>query len=96
MQLFDLHCDTLFACWETEQHLRENTLCVSRDEARKYAMYTQVFALFCGAKPPIPMPGRRILADLPMEERLDILLATAKQEFSANADWLMLCRNMDD
>lgn len=96
MQLFDLHCDTLYACWETEQSLRDNTLCVNRNETQRYSMYTQVFALFCGARPPTPMPGRRLLADLPMEARLDTLLDTAKREFSANANWLMLCRNMDD
>lgn len=96
MQLFDLHCDTLYACWETEQGLRDNTLCVSRKETTPYSMYTQVFALFCGARPPTPMPGRRLLADLPMEARLDTLLDTAKREFSANTDWLMLCRDMDD
>ena len=96
MQLFDLHCDTLYECFETGQGLRENTLCIDRNKTAGCDMYTQVFALFCGARPSAPAAGRRSLLDLPPEKRLDALLQTAQREFSANADWLMLCRNMDD
>lgn len=96
MQLFDLHCDTLYECFETGQGLRRNTLCIDRDKTAGYDMYTQVFALFCGARSPAPVSGRRSLLDLPPEERLGALLETAQREFSANADWLMLCRDMDD
>lgn len=96
MQLFDLHCDTLYECYETGKGLDDRALCVNRWEAQRYQMYTQVFALFCGARPPKPVAGRRSLMDLPPEQRLDALLETAKQAFAANAGWLTLCRDMDD
>lgn len=96
MQLFDLHCDTLYECYETGQSLRRNTLCIDREKTDRYEQYTQVFALFCGARPPIPMPERRLLFDVPPKRRLDALLETARREFAENADWLTLCRDMED
>ena len=96
MQLFDLHCDTLYECYETGQSLRHNALCIDHEKTAGYAQYTQVFALFCGARPPVPMPERRSLLDVPPKRRLDALLETAQREFADNAEWLTLCRDMDD
>lgn len=94
MQLFDLHCDTLYECYETGAHLRDNTLCIDRKKASGYSMYTQVFALFCGTK--TTDTRRQSLMEVPPARRLDALLETARAELSANADWLTLCRDMED
>lgn len=98
MDYFDLHCDTLYECYETGQHLRENRLAVDRAKAAGYGRWTQVFALFCGAEPPEEeRAGRaRSLLDLPAEARLPALLETARAEFAENADWLALCRNAEE
>ncbi|MGI6181758.1 MAG: dipeptidase [Agathobaculum sp.] len=98
MNLFDLHCDTLYECYETGKPLRENDLHINRAAARRYGHYAQFFSLFCGARPPegAAAAGRRCLLDLPEEQRLDALLETAVREFSANADWLAFCRTADD
>lgn len=96
MRLFDLHCDTLYECYETDQSLRENTLSINRAKAAKYAMYTQVFALFCGTSAPKGIVRARSLMDVPPHRRLDALLETAYKIFSDNADWLTLCRTMED
>ncbi len=94
MKLFDLHCDTMYACYETGAELRQNTLCIDRDKTAPYEMYTQVFALFCGTKS--SRPRLRSLLDLPPARRLDALLETAHREFTVNADWITLCRDMED
>ena len=94
MQLFDLHCDTLYECYETGARLRENTLCIDKAKTDGYSMYTQVFALFCGTKS--TDSRRNSLMEVPPFRRLDALLETARTEFAANADWLTLCRDMDD
>ncbi len=98
MNLFDLHCDTLYECYETGKPLRENDLHIHRAAAQRYGHYAQFFSLFCGARPPegVSAAGRRCLLDVPEERRLDALLETAAREFSANADWLAFCRNADD
>lgn len=99
MKLFDLHCDTLYECYEAGKHLRQNDLAIDRDKAAGYAHYAQVFALFCGAREPgYPQvtPGRRSLLDLPAAQRLDAMLQTARAEFAASADWLTLCRDAQD
>lgn len=96
MNLFDLHCDTLYECYETGKSLRENDLAIDRMQAAKYGQYVQFFALFCGARPPQPIPRRRSLMDLPPEDRLDALLQTARNELRASADWLTLCRDADE
>ena len=96
MKLFDLHCDTIYECCETGRHLRENDLHINYAAARRYAHYVQFFALFCGARTPYPEEGRRCLLDTPEDERFDRLLGTAKREFAANEDWLMLCRSAAD
>lgn len=96
MNLFDLHCDTLYECYETGKSLRENDLAIDRMQAAKYGHYVQFFALFCGARPPQPIPHRRSLMDLPPADRLDALLQTACSELRANADWLTLCRDADE
>ena len=96
MDLFDLHCDTLYECYETGASLRENTLCIDRAKTGGYGHYAQFFALFCGAQPPQPVPGRRCLMDLPPEDRLDALLDTARTQFRENANWLTLCRDADE
>ena len=94
MQLFDLHCDTLYECYETGARLRDNALCIDKAKTVGYDMYTQVFALFCGTKS--TDPRRNSLMEVPPSRRLDALLETARTEFADNADWLTLCRDMDD
>lgn len=94
MKLFDLHCDTMYECYETGAELRQNTLCIDRAKTAPYEMYTQVFALFCGTKS--SRPRLRSLLDLPPARRLDALLETVHQEFTVNADWITLCRDMED
>lgn len=98
MDLFDLHCDTLYECCETGSRLRENNLHVNRLGAKWYGHYAQFFALFCGARSPSEelARGRRCLLDLPPEKRLDRLLETARTEFAANEDWLVFCTTSAD
>lgn len=85
MDLFDLHCDTLYACYQTGARLRDNDLHIDRAAARRYGRYTQIFALFCGAQAPTDAQG--------WAARLAGLLATAQRELADNADWLTLCRS---
>lgn len=98
MKLFDLHCDTLYECFETGKHLRENDLHINRAAAGKYEHYAQFFALFCGARGPsaATRTGRTCLLDTPPDERLFRMLETAQREFADNADWLMPCKSAAD
>lgn len=96
MKYFDLHCDTLYECYEAGKSLRESDLCIDRAKVSGYEQYIQFFALFCGARPPEPIPGRRSLLDLPIEKRLDALLDTAREQFRLNRDWLHQCVCGDD
>lgn len=96
MNYFDLHCDTIFECYETGKRLRENDLMIDREKVSRYGHYAQFFALFCGAKAPEGVKRARVLFDLPPEERLDALLAEAKAQFRENADWLMPCFDSED
>lgn len=96
MNYFDLHCDTIFECYETGKRLRENDLRIDRSKVSHYGHYAQFFALFCGAKAPEGTARARVLLDLPPEERLDALLAEAKQQFRENADWIMRCETGED
>lgn len=93
MNLFDLHCDTLYECCETGRRLRENDLHVNRAAAQRYGRYAQFFALFCGTRAPSAelAKGRDCLLDHPADERFDRMLQTARREFAANADWLAFC-----
>lgn len=96
MKLFDLHCDTLYECYETGRRLRENDLAIDRAKTAHIAHYAQFFALFCGARDPDASDTRRCLLDLPAAARLDALLDTARREFEDNADWLTLCLCYED
>ncbi len=96
LKYFDLHCDTLYECYEADKGLCENDLCIDRAKVSGYDRYAQFFALFCGAKPPEPIPGRRSLLDLPVEERLDAMLNTAREQFLLNRDWLYPCVCKED
>ncbi len=96
MKYFDLHCDTLYECYEMRKSLRENDLMIDRAKASGYDEYIQFFALFCGARPPYPIPGRRSLLDLPEEGRLDALLNTAREQLLQNRDWLYQCYSAED
>ena len=96
MKLFDLHCDTIYECCETGKHLRENDLHINYAAAHRYQPYVQFFALFCGARQPYSPETRDCLLDTPADERFDRMLATARREFAANADWLTFCRSAAD
>lgn len=93
MKLFDLHCDTLYECYETGKGLRENDLHLNRAAVQPYAQYAQFFALFCGARSADTRGRQRCLLDVPPEDRFAQLYATAHAQFCANADWLTLCRS---
>lgn len=96
LNYFDLHCDTIFECYETGKRLRENDLMIDREKVARYGHYAQFFALFCGAEAPAGAKRERVLFDLPPEKRLDALLTEAKTQFRENADWLMHCYDSDD
>lgn len=96
MRYFDLHCDTLYECYETGKNLRENDLMIDRAKVSGYNHYAQFFALFCGARAPEGVMRARPLLDLPEEERLDALLAEAKRQFRDNADWLAQCYDSEE
>lgn len=92
MNLFDLHCDTLYECYRTGKRLRQNDLHINQAATRRYTHYAQCFALFRGAAPPdsessdITVPAGRLAA----------LLDTAQREFADNADWLAFCTSFTD
>lgn len=94
MKYFDLHCDTLYECYEAGKSLRENDLMIDREKVSRYSHYAQFFALFCGAK--AHAPRKRLLLDLPPDKRLDALLSEAKLQFRDNAHWLSQCFDSDD
>lgn len=96
MNYFDLHCDTLFECYETGKALRQNDLMIDREKISDYRHFAQFFALFCGAEPPDGISRKQVLLRLPPEKRLGALLAEAKKQFRENADWLTQCLNSDD
>lgn len=99
LKLFDLHCDTLYECYETNKCLTKNDLAIDREKTSRYRQYIQAFALFCGAREigyPQVTNGRRCLLDLPAEQRLDAMLHTAQKTFSENAEWIVLCRTHSD
>lgn len=99
MKLFDMHCDTLYECYETDKNLRDNDLAINMNKAKKWSSYAQFFALFCGVRNPDYAPSkgqRKCLLDLPEHERLDAMIAKAKQEFRLNADWLSQCYTAED
>ncbi len=96
MKLFDMHCDTIYECYETGKHLRENHFAIDYQKVTGYGHYAQFFALFCGTQAPEEDDRVRALVDLPHSERLGALLETAKEELRRNADWLMLCLGHDD
>lgn len=96
LKYFDLHCDTLYECYEMGKSLRENDLFIDREKVSGFERYIQFFALFCGSRPPKLIPDRRSLLDLPVEDRLDAMLNTAREQFRLNRDWLYLCVCEDD
>ncbi len=99
MKLFDMHCDTLYECYETGKHLRKNDLAIDASRIRGFRHYAQFFALFCGARGedyPPKQANRKCLLDLPAEQRLDAMLQTAHTELGLNADWLTLCTCAED
>lgn len=96
MKYFDLHCDTFYECYEMRKQLRENDLMIDREKVAGFDEYVQFFALFCGAAPPEPVPGRRSLTELPEEARLDAMLRTASEQFLQNRDWLYQCYSAED
>lgn len=99
MKLFDLHCDTLYECYETNKALRQNDLAIDREKVADYAQYVQFFALFCGTEAPDYVKEHRRarpLLDLPPERRFDALRSIAHAQFADNADWLTLCTSAQD
>lgn len=98
MKLFDLHCDTLYECYEAGKHLRENNLHINYNAIQKYEHYAQFFALFCGTYPPAEekRTARSCLMDIPADERFYKMLETAEKEFKANSDWLAFCKSAED
>ncbi len=46
VKLFDLHCDTIGECYKNKLSLRNNTLNVSLEKAKRFEAYTQVFAIW--------------------------------------------------
>lgn len=96
MKLFDLHCDTLYECYEAGKHLRENDLHINREAVRKYDHYAQFFALFCGTYPETKQENRKYLMDIPADERFGQMVKTAEKEFAANSDWLFFCKSAED
>ena len=68
MRYFDLHCDTLYECYETGKNLRENDLMIDRAKVSRYNHYAQFFALFCGAHAPDGVKRARSLFDLQFSE----------------------------
>lgn len=92
MKFFDLHCDTLYECYENEKFLKNNDLMIDQSKVSGYNHYVQFFALFCG----VDSQNKNALWKLNVGERLDALLGEAKKQFRLNSDWLMQCYNSEN
>ena len=46
MDLFDLHCDTLYECFNSNLQLKSNNLAISLEKGRCFKHWGQVFAIF--------------------------------------------------
>ncbi|HIV61384.1 MAG TPA: hypothetical protein H9746_00805, partial [Candidatus Butyricicoccus avistercoris] len=92
MKLFDLHCDTLYECYENEKNLRKNNLMIDQSKVSEYNHYIQFFALFCG----VESQNKNALWKLNPDDRLDALLSEAKKQFSLNGDWLVQCYDSEE
>lgn len=94
MNYFDLHCDTIY---ELSQYaiysknggtLRKNGGQLDLTRAARFGHYTQVFALFCGAKP--------VAGPADAHARFTHLLETVQRAFQETTDCLMYCRTAAD
>ena len=92
MKLFDLHCDTLYECYENEKNLRNNNLMIDQSKVSEYNHYIQFFALFCG----VNSQNKNALWKLDANDRLNALLNEAKKQFSLNGDWLIQCYDSEE
>lgn len=94
MDYFDLHCDTIYELSRYAIYaknggtLRKNDGQLDLTRAARFGHYTQVFALFCGAKP--------ITDPADAHARFTHLLDTAHQAFLQNTDCLMHCKTAAD
>lgn len=84
MNLFDMHCDTLYTLAFQKGSLRKNQGHIDLERAFCYNHYAQFFALFCGAEP---------LGEQDAPKMLEKLLDTARLQFAENADAIVLCRS---
>ena len=50
LSLFDLHADTAWAMYQTQQPLGDNSLAVSIEKAKKFDRYIQTMALWTSPK----------------------------------------------
>lgn len=92
LNFFDLHCDTIYECYENDFSLRKNSLMIDKAKVERYDKYVQVFALFCGTQ----SRNKNSLFELKPQDRLEALIKTAKTEFIKNNDWILQCYNSND
>ena len=88
IDIFDGHCDTIFACHQSGGGFGCNSLHVDLKRAGKYRRYAQFFALF---GEPEDFPGRD-LRGLPFREIFDLEYGLFRREMEANGDRIAHCR----
>lgn len=82
MNLFDLHCDTIYECYFKGERLRKNNLSLSLCKGRAIKKWCQCFALFIHDK----FKGEDATS------MYYTLLRTLKSELASNLDLAVLCR----
>lgn len=86
MRLFDLHCDTLYECYTTAQHLHMNSLQLDLRRGLRFDVWAQVFAVW--------MPDT--LRGQPAFTQCCKILDFAHQQAKQYAEFLRLVTTPDD
>jgi len=86
MDLFDLHCDTLYECLNTNQGLDNNNLAISLDKGKTLNKWCQTFAVFT---------PDNIRCDKAVEH-YNSIVALFNNQCKIHSDKITKCFNYDD
>lgn len=86
MDLFDLHCDTIYECYKTTQGIKSNRLAVSVEKGKSLNKWCQVYAIFT----PDDLRGNNAV------KHYYNLLELFKRECANNSDQVVHCKSKYD
>ncbi len=81
MDLFDLHCDTLYECFNSKMQLKSNNLAVSLEKGRCFKHWSQVFAVFT----PDSLRGQAAV------DHYNKMVTLFKEQVALNSDKMSQC-----